>query len=89
MQYGGILVSDYDAIKLNQHVNKPDQILRSLIKIGSDKLKISSDPSEALQAISKGLDQRILRQNEIKDKAKRILTLKYISGLHNKKNISD
>ena len=81
LQYGGILSSDLDAIRKNHVNSQVEETIRSLIKIGSDKILISSNPEKVFAAIMEGLDNRYFRQIEIKEKVKRILGLKYMAGL--------
>lgn len=83
LQFGGILSSDFDAITEHQYIKRNSlETIRTLIKIGSDKLLISSDPSLAYSAIMEGLENRYFRKNEIREKVKRLLSLKYMSGLY-------
>ena len=89
LQYGGILSADFDAIKKGQHSNSHAEAIRSLIKIGSDKIVVSQDINEVYAALMNGWDNRYFKQNEIRDKVKRILALKYQSGLTKKNTIHD
>lgn len=81
LQYGGILSSDFDAINQSHLVNSDAETIRTLLKIGSDKIIISANPEFVFNSIMKGLDERYLKSNEIKEKVKRLLGLKYNSGL--------
>ncbi len=87
LQFGGILSADIDAIKKSQSKYNIDAMVKKLIKIGSDKIVVSDDVELAITAIINGLDIRYFRQNEIKEKVKRILRLKYQVGLSTAKNI--
>ena len=88
LQFEGILSSDFDQIKQSHIVNSDAETIRTLLKIGSDKIVVSSDVDKAFNSIMTGLDERYLRSNEIKDKVKRLLSLKYKSGLAKPKYIS-
>ena len=89
LQFGGILSSDFDAIKKNQLTKNDEATIRTLLKIGSDKIVISADAEMAYSAIMDGLDERFFRQNEIKEKVKRMLRLKYQAGLSERKSINN
>lgn len=88
LQFGGILSSDFDAIKKNQLTKKDEATIRTLLKIGSDKILISSDAEMAFSALMDGLNQRYFRQNEIREKVKRVLRLKFLAGLSERKCIN-
>ena len=79
LQYGGILSSDFDAIKSRHYNNSKEETIRTLIKIGSDKVVVSSGAEMAHTTIIKGLNERFFKQNEIKEKVKRMLSLKYMT----------
>ena len=81
LEFRGILSSDFDAINETQSSKNDKATIRTLLKIGSDKIVISSRPDMAYSAILFGLEKRFFRQNEIKEKVKRLLRLKYQSGL--------
>lgn len=89
LQFGGILSADVDAIKEQYLTNGNDETIRSLLKIGSDKIVISDNVDEAFLALMDGLDDRYFRQNEIRGKVKRMLTFKYHAGLSDAKPIND
>lgn len=89
LQFGGILSSDFDAIKMNHWISKDEETIRTLLKIGSDKIVLSSDAEMTFSAIHDGLKNRFFRQNEIKEKVKKILRFKLQAGLSKQKNISD
>ncbi|MCG8311498.1 MAG: serine hydrolase [Cytophagales bacterium] len=89
LQFGGILSSDFDAITSGNLTKENDEIIRSLIKIGSDKIVLSDDAGGAFNALMKGLDQHMLKQNEIKNKVKRILALKIQAGLLKFKHLNE
>ncbi len=81
MQFGGILAADLDAIGNGNLNSINDGTVRSLLKMGCDKLIISTNADITFTALMDGLNGRYFRQNEIKGKVKRLLRLKYQSGL--------
>ncbi|MCK5701440.1 MAG: hypothetical protein KAI29_09815, partial [Cyclobacteriaceae bacterium] len=87
LQFGGILSADFDVIKKNQLSKKDDATIRTLLKIGADKIVLSSDVDIAYTALMDGLDERFFRQNEIKEKVRRVLRLKFQTGLAERKSI--
>ncbi len=89
LQFGGILSSDFDAIIENNWPNEQDAAVRSLLKIGSDKIVISSDVERKISAIRDGLENRFFRKNELREKVKRVLRFKLNAGLSEKKNIDN
>lgn len=89
LQFGGILSSDFDAIIENNWPNEHDAAVRSLLKIGSDKIVISSDVERTISAIRDGLENRFFRQNELREKVKRVLRFKMQAGLSEQKNIDN
>lgn len=89
LQFGGILSSDFDAISKSQTESNDEQTIRTLFKIGSDKIVLSSNSETVHSALITGMRERYFRQNEIKDKVKRILRLKYNAGLSAQKRISE
>ena len=66
-----------------------EQTIRTLFKIGSDKIVLSSNFEAVHSALIAGMRERFFRQNEIKEKVKRILRLKYHAGLSEQKIISE
>ncbi len=88
-EFGGILSADLDAISGEQTSRKNEETIRTLLKIGSDKILISSDIEKANMALMTGVDQRYFRQNEIKEKVKRLLAMKYKAGLSEKVFVND
>ncbi len=89
LQFGGILSSDFDEIVKNQLTRNDEQTIKTLFKIGSDKIVISSESEMVHSALMNGLNDKYFRQNEIKEKVKRILRFKYQAGLSKRKRISE
>lgn len=87
LQFGGILSSDFDAINKNPLSKTNETKIRTLLKIGSDKIVISSGTDLAVSAIREGLENRFFRQNELKEKVKRVLRFKLQAGLSEQKII--
>ena len=73
LQYAGILSSDFDAIKAGQNHRKDEEILRILLKIGSDKVLISGNVALVYNTIDEALRNQYFRKSEVKEKVKNIL----------------
>lgn len=89
LQFGGLLQADFDAISKTHYLNEKADIFRSLIKLGSDKIVVTNKVDEVFSALMQGLDNNYFRQNEIKDKVKRVLAMKYDAGLTKSALIND
>jgi beta-N-acetylhexosaminidase len=81
LQFAGLLAVDYCSIIKNPLEQHNPATVRKLLKIGADKIVASSDADELHSAIMRAIEDRDIRKNELRDKVKRNLRLKYASGL--------
>jgi CubicO group peptidase (beta-lactamase class C family)/beta-glucosidase-like glycosyl hydrolase len=81
LQYAGLLSVDYNSITQSPLQKDNSATVRKLLKIGADKIVTSTDIDVLHSALMKAIEDRDIRKNEIRDKVKRNLRLKYESGL--------
>lgn len=81
LQFAGLLSVDYSSIIQNPLQKHNSATIRKLMKIGVDKIVASSDADELHSVLMQAIEDRDIRKNEIRDKVKRNLRLKYESGL--------
>jgi len=81
LQFTGILSVDYNSIMQDPLHDKGSITARKLIKIGADKIVTSTDVELMHSSLMSAIEERLIRKNEIREKVKRNLRLKYQSGL--------
>lgn len=80
LRFKGILACDFDALSMVQDKDKFISA-RALLKIGADKLVISSDVASIVEDIMLGIEGRYYKKAEISSKVKQVLAQKHLSGL--------
>jgi CubicO group peptidase (beta-lactamase class C family) len=81
LQFAGLLAVDYNDIIENPLQKNEPSTVRKLVKMGVDKIVISVDVDLVHSSLMKAIEDRDIRQNEISEKVKRNLRLKYQTGL--------
>ena len=82
LQFAGLLAADYnDIISQPFHQNEASTV-RMLLKTGVDKIITSTEVGLVHASLLEALEDRYIKKNEIIEKVKRNLRLKYQSGLH-------
>ena len=82
LQFAGLIAVDYNDI-----IARPDQLneastVRMLMKTGVDKIITSTEVGHVHASLLEALEGRSIKKNEIIDKVKRNLRLKYQTGIY-------
>ncbi len=83
LNFEGLIVTDAMNMKGVTAGNTPGVVDRDAILAGNDLLEFTEDVPKAISEIRKAIDEGLISQEEIDEKVRKILAVKYWVGLHN------
>jgi len=81
LQFSGLLSIDLNSILANSTQRHDPSTIRKMMKIGADKLVTSADVKMVHTSLIDAVERNDIRKNDIREKVKRNLRLKYQVGL--------
>jgi len=86
--FTGLIVIDAMNMKGVTDSNPPGVVDRDAIAAGNDMLEFTEDVSRAIAEIRKAVKEGKINQQDLDEKCRKILAIKYWSGLHQTKTVS-